>query len=150
MYSRRVTTAAVAVWCAACGGGTSDVTLDLADGDGDCMGVFSQVMTISIESIARNGECRLAHECAYGVSVDGGVAQVEEALRGAGDVLLELDAGEAQVVVVNGRPMNNCFPLGTMNTPVMCGSNELDQAEDGVLTLELECSGCPESMELCP
>ena len=114
------------------------------------MPVFASVRTISIEAVANDGRCRLAHECAFAVTVTD-VASVEAELRESGDVLLELDGGDAQAIQINGRPLNDCFPrTDGMNTPIMCGSAELDQAEDGVLQVELECAGCTESMMLCP
>jgi hypothetical protein len=147
-----LTTAAVllAAGCAA----TDDVTLELADANGDCTGAtIAAVKTLSIEAIATDGRCRLAHQCAFNVMVQS-VAGLAAALR-VTDVLLELDAGEAQTLVINGRPSYDCFPREDgSNHPVLCGYASLDRARDGALVLELQRDGgngeCPESIALCP
>jgi hypothetical protein len=140
---------------AACAGGEdATVTLDLTDADGDVTAAtLGRVRTLSIEAVATAGRCRLAHECAFGVTV-ASLADVEAALR-VSDVLLELPAGEAQTLVINGRPLNDCFPRDEgRNHPVMCAYGSLDQARGGTLVLELEADlggdECPESIELCP
>jgi hypothetical protein len=137
---------------AACGA-TEDVRLELADADGDCAARFADVATLSIEAVATAGRCRLAHECAFNVTV-GSVTDVAAALR-VSDVLLELSASEAQTLVINGRPSRDCFPRADgSNRPVLCGYASLDQAQRGVLLIELgaDTGGgeCPESIELCP
>jgi len=137
---------------AACGA-AEDVRIDLADADGDCAARFADVATLSIEAVATAGRCRLAHECAFNVAV-GSVADVEAALR-ISDVLLELSSGEAQTLVINGRPSRDCFPRADgSNRPVLCGYGSLGQARDGTLVIELEAdtggAECPESIDLCP
>lgn len=133
---------------------TDDVALELADTDGDCTAAtFDRIRTLSIEAVATAGRCRLAHACAFNVTV-ASLADVEAALRNTA-VLLELDPGEAQTLVINGRPLNDCFPRdGGLNHPVLCGYASLDQARDGTLVLELEpdlgADECPESIALCP
>jgi hypothetical protein len=148
----RLTTAALllATACSA----TEDVTLDLTDTDGDCTAdVLALVKTLSIEAIASEGRCRLAHQCAFDVDART-VADVEAALRGT-DVLLELPAGDAQILVVNGRPTFDCFPREDgSNQPVVCGSANLGQARSGALEVELHrataANQCLESIPLCP
>lgn len=133
---------------------TDDVTLALTDTDGDCPAdVLRRVKTLSIEAVARDGRCRLAHQCAFNVAAET-VADVGAALRVA-DVLLELPAGEAQILVLNGRPTYDCFPRDDgSNHPVVCGSESLDHARDGTLVLELHhdtgAGECLESIGLCP
>jgi hypothetical protein len=147
-----MTTAALLL-AAACAA-TEDVRIELTDADGDCTAAtFGRVRTLSIEAVATAGRCRLAHECAFNATV-GSLADVEAALR-ASEVLLELDPGEAQTLVINGRPLNDCFPRDdARNHPVLCGYASLDGARDGTLVLELEADlggdECPESIELCP
>jgi hypothetical protein len=146
-----MTTAALLL-AAACGA-TEDVRLRLTDTDGDCTAAtFGQVRTLSIEAVATAGRCRLAHECAFNVTA-ASPADIEAALRASG-MLLELDPDEAQTLVINGRPLNDCFPReADRNHPVLCAYASLDQARDGTLDLELEADGggaCPESIELCP
>ena len=145
-------TALLLASAAACSG-AEDVTLAIADADGDCAARFADVQTLSIEAVATAGRCRLAHECAFNVEIRS-VADVAAALRFS-DVLLELDAGEAQTLVINGRPSHDCFPRSDgANHPVLCGYASLGQARDGTLTVELEPDlggdECPESIELCP
>lgn len=130
-----------------------DVTLAVTDADGDCAARFADVQTISIEAVATAGRCRLAQECAFNVEIRS-AADVAAALRFS-DVLLELPAGEAQTLVINGRPSHDCFPRADgANHPVLCGYASLGQARDGTLTVELEPDlggdECPESIELCP
>ncbi len=149
-----MTTAAV-LFAAACGT-TEDVTIRLIDETEDCTAeVFEAVRSLSIEAVATAGRCRLAHECPVYTGELRTVADVEAALRSS-EVLLELDADEAQLVVVNGRPSKYCLPLEDGSTnPVMCAYGSLTQARDGTLTLELDADTmgadtCPESIELCP
>jgi hypothetical protein len=137
---------------AACAG-TDDVRIAIADADGDGAARFAEVRTLSIEAVATAGRCRLAHECVFNVDV-ASVADVEAALR-ISDVLLELDGGEAQTLVLNGRPSHDCFPRAdASNHPVLCAYASLGQARNGTLVLELEADRgggeCPESIELCP
>lgn len=150
------TTTAAFLLAAACGT-TEDVTLRLVDADGDCTAeVFAAVESLSVEAIPASGRCRLAQECPLYSGELRSVADVEAALRSS-EVLLELDAREAQIVVVNGRPSKHCLPRedGTTN-PVMCAYGSLTQARDGVLTLELDADlrgadTCPESLkDFCP
>lgn len=141
--------AAAAAGCAA----SEDVTLAVADADGDCAARFADVRTISIEAVATAGRCRLAQECAFNVEVSS-AADVAAALR-VSVVLLELPAGEAQTLVINGRPSHDCFPRADgANHPVLCGYASLGQARDGTLAVELEPDlggdECPESIDLCP
>jgi len=148
-----MTAAALSLAFAAACTGAEDMTLALTDADGDCAGRFADVQTLSIEAVATAGRCRLAHECAFNVEVRS-VADVGAALR-VSDVLLELSAGEAQTLVINGRPSHDCFPrTDGANHPVLCGYASLGQARDGTLTVELEPDRggdeCPESIELCP
>jgi hypothetical protein len=133
--------------------GTDDVRLAITDTDGDGDARFAEVRTLSIEAVATAGRCRLAHECVFNVDV-ASVADVEAALRFS-DVLLELDGGEAQTLVINGRPSHDCFPRADgSNHPVLCAYASLGQARNGTLVLELEADRggdeCPESIELCP
>jgi hypothetical protein len=149
-------TAAALLLAAACGT-SRDVTIRVTDADGDitAMGVWDVVDTLSLEAIATAGRCRLRHECPPYRKLRS-VEDVEEALRYAG-VLLELDADEAQILVLNGRPQHNCFPPreGNANNPVMCAFASLDHAPGGVIELELvaDVDGsdrCPESLMACP
>lgn len=131
---------------------TDDVTIALTDRDGDCAARLPAVSTLSIEAVATAGRCRLAHECAFNVRATS-VADLAAALR-VSDVLLEL-SGEAQTLVINGRPSRDCFPRQDgSNHPVLCAYASLSQARGGELVLELEADGpgseCPESIELCP
>ena len=133
---------------------TDDVTLEIADADGDCPAdVLRLVKTLSIEAVATAGRCRLAQECAFNVNA-GSVADLAAALR-ASSVLLELPADDAQVLVLNGRPTRDCFPRDDgSNRPVVCASASFSQARDGALVLELQhdtdASRCLESIMLCP
>jgi hypothetical protein len=145
--------AAAAVLLATSCGSTSDVTIALTDNDGDCAPAFPLVHTLSIEAIATNGACRLAHQCAFAVTITS-VADMEAALRFT-DVLLELPAADAQTLVINGRPLDDCFPReAEINHPVLCGYANVSSAKDGTLTVELEPDQpggvCPESLGLCP
>jgi hypothetical protein len=128
---------------------TSDVTLELVDSDRNCDDAFAKIKTLSIEALANNGQCRLAHECVFDVGASS-VAELAAALRASADVLLEVDPGDAQVLKINGRPLNDCFPREPDNHPVVCGNANLGASRDGVLTIELEPDGCVESIDLCP
>lgn len=111
---------------------------------------LEQVKTLSIEAFAQNGECKLAHSCAFNVSAED-VTGFEAALRGAGDVLLDLTADDVQLVTVNGRPLNDCFPRQDgMNAPRICGSANVAAVSDGQLDILLQCGTCIETLELCP
>jgi hypothetical protein len=130
-------------------GSTTDVALALADGDGDCMASLPQIKTLSIEALANDGKCRLAHECVFDV-VAATVGDLEAALHASAEILLELDPGDAQILTVNGRKLNDCFPRDDANTPVICGHANLAAARDGTLLVELQAGGCIESIPLCP
>jgi hypothetical protein len=153
-----MTTAALLL-AAACGT-TEDVRLVIRDDTGDLtQEVWDAVDTLSLEAIATDGRCRLRHECPDFVPVRS-VDDVAAALRYA-DVLLELDADEAQVLVLNGRPKHNCFPVQSdgdppieLNDPVMCAYASLSRGS-GEIRLELEGDvdgedRCPESLDECP
>lgn len=138
---------------AACGS-TSDLTLALTDTDHDCTDVFASVESVSIEIIATNGKCKLNHVCVDRVADLTTLDDLIAALQ-ATPVLLEFPGDDAQEVVINGRPKQNCFVLeDDANHPVMCGFGNLAVAADGVLDVELDADGaagvCAESTELCP
>ena len=142
----------VALGLAACGD-TIDVRIELQDADDNCGAAFGSIHSLSIEAVARDGRCLLRHRCAYDAEGLASVDDVAAALRAAGDILLELDAAEAQALVINGRPLNDCFSRGDdLNHPVLCGSQNLDAAAGGRLVIELEpneAGSCPESIDLC-
>lgn len=146
-------TTAVAALLAACSS-TSDVTLTLTDDNNDCATIFVDVRAISIEVIATNGACRLAHECAASQDDFGSIADMEQALSNTADVLLELDNSEDLTLVINGRPQRSCFPSTTdPNEPVLCGYAPIGSAKNGALVVELgpdTDNACPESITLCP
>ena len=133
---------------------TKDVTIDLTDSDGNCAAAFANVNAISIEVIAKNGQCRLAHECASTAIAPKSLEAAEQALHDTADVLLELSADDAQELVINGRPQKSCFPSTVeSNHPVLCGYAPISAAKDGRLVVELEPETgnvCPESIPLCP
>lgn len=138
---------------AACGS-TTDVTLALTDDNHDCDAAFALVSSVSIEIVATNGRCRLAHTCADRVVDIATLADMTAALQST-DVLLELSANNAQVLAINGRPLEDCFPREDgSNSPVLCGSANLSAARDGVLAIEMvpdQPGGvCAESLALCP
>jgi hypothetical protein len=130
-------------------GSTTDVSLALFDDTGDCTATLPEIKTLSIEVLANDGKCRLAHECVFDV-VATSVADLEAALHASADILLEVDPGDAQIVTVNGRKLNDCFPRGDANTPVICGHANLAAASGGLLSVELQADGCIESIPLCP
>lgn len=153
-------TAAAVALAAACTT-TIDVRIELYDEDGDCDEVFARVTTLSVEAIATAGRCRMDHVCALPIP-DRSLAGFEAALRDTNAAaLLELDADEAQVLVLNGRPGAHCFPIedeggepAEANKPVLCAYANFDQARNGELRLELQADSaevdCPESLPHCP
>lgn len=143
-----------AVYSCACGS-TEQVALRLT-ADPDCAPQdFEAVETLSIEAFAQNGACKLAHSCVFNIAAQTEV-DLEAAMRGAGDVLLDLSPDEVQTISVNGRPRNDCFPRSDgSNAPIVCGSANLASVVDGELEIRLQCGSggdtpCIESLELCP
>ena len=145
-----------AVGLAACGT-TETVALRLS-ADPACDSThFSAIKTLSIEAFAQAGACKIAHSCVFNIDAQDEF-DLEDALRSAGDVLLELDPAEVQTISVNGRPRNDCFPRqDDSNEPTVCGSANLTASTTakGQLDVLLQCENlddnlCIESLDLCP
>lgn len=157
MRSLRLVASALAlVGATACASESTDIDLDLELLDGGCSeSALAEISVLSLEVYGGNDDgdmCTLAKRCVFDVDLQTppqSVADLEAALQGLEQPIIDVDASDARFLAVIGRRrLDGCF---AGDEHPVCGFADLADGDDGALQLNMRCEPCPATeFPLCP